>query len=204
MQQVHDAAAAWTALFSDFDHSLPIQSTTGVVQPLRRESSPNQEGEIKQDGEIKMWDLTQTPHTSERGKHNMGGHPTPRALILAGVLLMLACGLIHLIGAPEHLQEATYIGVLFVINAAGALVAALGIYRDRLWGWLLGVLVAGGAFVMFMVSRLIGLPAYREHIGMWLGDSTGDRLGIPSLIVEATLVALSLIVLARRAREESR
>jgi len=113
---------------------------------------------------------------------------------------MLACGLIHLIGAPEHLQEATYIGVLFVINAAGALVAALGIYRDRLWGWLLGILVAGGAFVMFVVSRLIGLPAYQEHVGMWLGDSAGDRLGIPSLFVEATLVALSLIVLARRAR----
>jgi hypothetical protein len=37
-------------------------------------------------------------------------------------------------------------------------------------------------------------------VGMWIGDSAGDRLGIPSLFVEATLVALSLIVLARRAR----
>jgi hypothetical protein len=111
---------------------------------------------------------------------------------------MMGCGLIHLIGAPEHLQEATYIGVLFVANAAGALVAALGIYRDRLWGWLLGILVAGGAFVMFMVSRLIGLPAYQEHIGMWVGDSPADRLGIPSLIVEAPFVALAAIVLARR------
>src|SRR5215212_3867721 len=124
---------------------------------------------------MKMRDIAQTPHTSETSKDNMSGHPTPRAFILASVLLTLACGLIHLIGAPEHLQEASYIGVLFVINAAGALIAALGIYRDRLWGWLLGVLVAGGAFVMFMVSLLIGLPAYREHIGMWLGDSTGDR-----------------------------
>ena len=131
----------------------------------------------------------------------MSGRPTPRALTSAGLLLMLACGLIHLIGAPEHLQEATYIGVLFVINAAGALVAALGIYRDRLWGWVLGALVAGGAFVKFMVSRLIGLPAYQEHVGMWIGDSAGDRLGIPSLFVEAPLVALSLVVVARRAGE---
>src|SRR5215216_2586856 len=132
----------------------------------------------------------------------MSRHPTSRALISAGVLLMLACGLIHLIGAPEHLQEATYIGVLFVINAAGALVATLGIYRDRLWGWLLGILVAGGAFVMFMVSRLIGLPAYQEHLGMWMGDSFGDRLGIPSLLVEGPLVALSAIVLARHLKQK--
>ena len=130
---------------------------------------------------------------------------TPTAFRWAGVSLIVACGLIHLVSAPDHLQEATYIGVLFLANGAGALVAAFGIYRDRLWGWLLGLLVAGGAFVMFMVSRLIGLPAYQEHIGMWVGDSAGDRLGIPSLFVEATLVALSLIVLARRrARGESR
>jgi hypothetical protein len=118
-------------------------------------------------------------------------------------LLMLTCGLIHLIGAPEHLEEATYIGVLFVINAAGAFVAAFGIYRDRLWGWLLGALVAGGAFVMFMVSRLIGLPAYQEHIGMWVGDSTADRLGIPSLIVEALFVALFIMIVTRRTTTRS-
>jgi hypothetical protein len=55
---------------------------------------------------------------------------------------------------------------------------------------------------MFIVSRLIGLPAYQEHVGMWIGDSFGDRLGIPSLFVEAPLVALSLIVLVRHTKEE--
>ena len=151
---------------------------------------------------MKLRDIAQTPHTSEPEKHGMSGHPTPKALISAGVLLTVACGLIHLIGAPEHLQEATYIGVLFVINAAGSLLAAFGIYRDRLWGWLLGALVAGGAFVMFMVSRLIGLPGYQEHVGMWIGDSFGDQLGIPSLFVEAPLVVLSAIVVARYLGQE--
>jgi len=92
-----------------------------------------------------------------------------------------------------------------VINAAASLVAALGIYRNTLWGWLLGVFVAGGAFVMFMVSRLVGLPAYQEHIGMWVGDSLADRLGIPSLIVEALFVALFfLMVLSRRTTNKER
>jgi hypothetical protein len=144
--------------------------------------------------------VTWTPHTSGGDKHNMSVRRTPTAFRWAGVLLTVACGLIHLVSAPDHLQEATYVGVLFVVNFAGALVAAFGIYRDRLWGWLLGALIAGGAFVTFMVSRLIGLPAYQEHVGMWIGDSFSDRLGIPSLIVEAPLVAISLIVLARRAR----
>ena len=147
-----------------------------------------------------MTEVTQTPDTSEQDKHNMSTRRTPKALRWAGVLLIVACGLIHLISAPDHLQEATYVGVLFLANAAGAFVAAFGIYRDRLWGWLLGALVAGGAFVMFVVSRLIGLPAYQEHVGMWIGDSFGDRLGIPSLIVEAPLVVLSGIVVARYAK----
>jgi hypothetical protein len=132
----------------------------------------------------------------------MSPRRTPKALRWAGVLLIVACALIHLISAPDHLQEATYVGVLFLANAAGSLVAAFGIYRDRLWGWLLGALVAGGAFVLFMVSRLIGLPAYQEHVGMWIGESFGDRLGIPSLIVEAPLVVLAAIVVARYAKEE--
>jgi hypothetical protein len=127
---------------------------------------------------------------------------TPKGFRGAGVLLIVACGLIHLVSAPDHLQEATYVGVLFSANAAGSLVAAIGIYRDRLWGWLLGALIAGGAFAMFMVSRLIGLPAYQEHVGMWIGDSFGDRLGIPSLFVEAPLIVLSAIVVARYLRQE--
>ncbi len=126
----------------------------------------------------------------------------PNTFRWAGVLLILASGLIHLVAAPDHLQKTTYVGLLFLANCAGALVAAFGIYRDRLWGWLLATLVAGGAFVMFMVSRLIGLPAYQEHVGMWIGDSAMDRLGIPSLIVEAPLVALALTVLVRHAKEE--
>ena len=135
-------------------------------------------------------------------KHDMSTRRTPKVFRWAGVLLILACGLIHLISAPDHLQEATYVGVLFLANGAGALVAAFGIYRDRLWGWVLGAFVAGGAFVMFMVSRLIGLPAYQEHLGMWMGDSFGDRLGIPSLFVEGPLVALSAIVLARHLKQK--
>ena len=126
----------------------------------------------------------------------------PKAFKPAAILLILACGLIHLVGAPEHYAEAPYIGVLFYANFAAALVAAVGLYQNRLWaGWALGVLVAGGALVVFLVSRLIGLPGYEEHVGMWLGDSPVDMyLGIPSLIVEACFVAVAVVAATRRFR----
>jgi hypothetical protein len=149
-----------------------------------------------------MRDVTQHLHFSRREKHSMSTPRTPEGFRWAGVLLLVACALIHLISAPDHLREATYVGVLFLANGAGSLAAAFGIYRDRLWGWLLGALVAGGAFVMFLVSRLIGLPAYQEHVGMWIGESFGDRLGIPSLFVEAPLVVLAAMVVARHLGQE--
>lgn len=126
----------------------------------------------------------------------------PRAFKTAGILLIITAGLIHLVAAPDHYEEATYIGVLFSVNLLGALAAVIGIYRDELWGWWLGAAVAGGALAMFLVSRLIGLPGFEEHVGLWIGDSVEDYLGIPSLIIEASFVTLfgAVITIQARAR----
>lgn len=113
----------------------------------------------------------------------------------AEILLIIAVGLIHLVVAPDHYEEAIYIGVLCSANLIGALAAAVGIYRDELWRWLLGAAVAGGAFAMFISSRLIDLPGFEEHIGLWVGDSVEDYLGIPSLIIEASFVMLFGVVI---------
>ncbi|MDP8951339.1 MAG: hypothetical protein M3N18_03700 [Actinomycetota bacterium] len=56
----------------------------------------------------------------------------PLALIGAG--LILASGVLHLILSPEHFREATYLGVLFLLETAGAaVVAAIGAYRGQRW-----------------------------------------------------------------------
>ena len=115
-------------------------------------------------------------------------------LKLAAILLIFAVGLTHLIGAPPHYRVAPYIGVGFVVNFIGALVAAVGIYRDALWGWLLGAVVAGGALVMYVVSRSIGLPGFEHAVGRWSGP-----LGVLSLVVEALFLAVFLLwLIARR------
>ena len=122
----------------------------------------------------------------------------PTILKLMAALRIVAVGLIHLISTPQHYRAAPYIGVLFVANFLGALVCAFGIYRDALWGWLLGVLVAGGALVAYIVSRSVGLPGFEQAAGRWLGP-----LGVVSLIVEALFVALFIVAVLVRRREES-
>ncbi len=116
-----------------------------------------------------------------------------RILKPAAILLIVAVGLIHLIGAPQHYRAAPYVGVGFVVNLIGALVAAVGIYRDVLWGWLLGALVAGGALLMYVVSRSVGLPGFEHAVGRWSGP-----LGVLSLVVEALFIAVFLLRLSVR------
>ncbi len=56
-----------------------------------------------------------------------------------------------------------------------------------MWGWLLGLAVASGAFASYIISRAVGLPGFTERIGEW-----ANPFGILSLIVEAAFVALFL------------
>ncbi len=109
-------------------------------------------------------------------------------LVGIAISLIVVTGLIHFVDAPDSLSEATYKGLLFLANGAAALVAAVGIYRgSRTWGWGLGLLVAGGAIVMYVVSRTIGLPI------VGVDDAWLEPMGILSLVVEGGFVALAVM-----------
>ena len=47
----------------------------------------------------------------------------------AGIALLVVVGMVHLIEAPEYFEDATYLGLLFLANFAGAILAATGIYK---------------------------------------------------------------------------
>ncbi|GKZ15766.1 hypothetical protein HAL_36470 [Haladaptatus sp. T7] len=79
--------------------------------------------------------------------------------MIAGAGLILLTGVIHLVLVPEHLEETTYLGVLFAANFVAAAVAAVGIYRNRRWGWWLGVAIAAIAVVLYVARGTVGLPA---------------------------------------------
>jgi hypothetical protein len=110
----------------------------------------------------------------------------------AGLMLVLATGLIHGVEGPAHYHEAAYQGLLFFLNAAGALVAARGIYRgEMLRGWTLGVLISAGALTLYVVSHTIGLP------GLEIDDEWFEPLGVASLLVEGLYVLVYASVMMR-------
>lgn len=123
-------------------------------------------------------------------------------IIGAAIALIVVTGLIHLVTAPDDFSEAAYKGAMFVANGILALIAAAGIYKgSKTWGWGLGLVVAGGAMVMYVVSRTIGLP------GLGVDDAWFEPIGVLSLLVEGAYVVLALKVLAQEfgyKREEPR
>lgn len=138
-----------------------------------------------------------TKKDNEMMSQNALKRNTSEILLGAAIVLILVTGLIHLVEAPENYEEAAYKGILFALNGIGALVAAVGIYRgSRTWGWGLGLVVAGGALVTYVISRTIGLPM----IGV--DDEWLEPLGVLSLIVEVAFV-VSTFVYASRSREIS-
>src|SRR2546425_549524 len=129
-------------------------------------------------------------HTA--GESTMNTQALSRTRTWAGLVLGLATGLIHGVEGPAHYHEAAYQGILFFLNAAGALVAAKGIYRgEKLWGWTLGVLLSAGALTLYIVSHTIGLP------GLEIDDEWFEPLGVASLLVEGLYVLVYASVMTR-------
>jgi uncharacterized membrane protein YfcA len=128
------------------------------------------------------------PAQSKTSSLSIRGTTGSERLVGAGISLIVIVGLIHLINSPGDLQEGSYTGVLYLANFLGALAAAVGIYRGKRWGWALGLLVAGGAFAGYVISRTVGLPGLPVETE-WL-----EPLGVLSLVVEALFVGVCLAV----------
>lgn len=83
----------------------------------------------------------------------------PVAVSWAGILSILAVGLIHAIAMPGSLEEGMRgEAFMFAANALGALVATVAMTKRLVVGWILGALVAGGALAGFLMSRTMGMP----------------------------------------------
>jgi hypothetical protein len=101
-----------------------------------------------------------------------------------GIVAILLIGLIHVVQAPAELGEAPYFGLMFVGNGVGAVVAAFGILRGaRLWGWELGLFIAVGSLVGYVISRTVGLPRMEVEEGL-------QPLVILSFALEVVFIAL--------------
>jgi hypothetical protein len=127
-------------------------------------------------------------------------YPSTPGKVIAwiGILLIALEGLIHLLDAPDSFDDATYKGLLFVAVVIGAAVTSIGIYHGQRWGWSLGALTAGSAFIGYVISRTTGLPGL--PVEEWL-----EPLGVLSLLVEGLFIGLFLVVpLPRRTPLENK
>jgi hypothetical protein len=105
---------------------------------------------------------------------------------LAGVAL------IHLIDAPGKFTETPYIGWMYVALIVSCLTVAALLIRhgDRL-AWTAALVLPALVLVGFILSRTTGLPQAHGDVGNW-----GEPIGIASMFVEGSLIALAGGVLA--------
>ena len=103
-----------------------------------------------------------------------------------GIVLILEIGLLHIMTAQGEYEEVAYMGYLFVANFFGALVAALGIYHKKFWGWFLGLMIAVGSIAGYAWSRTLGMPGM--EVEEWIVP-----YGVVSLTVEGIFALLFIL-----------
>jgi hypothetical protein len=104
----------------------------------------------------------------------------------ASFLLLVAAGT-HIPLIQDHLEEAPYIGWLFIILSVVCIALAIVIlFVDHVGVWVLSAAACFAAVVAFLASRTIGLPQIGDDVGNWT-----EPLGIPAVAAEALMVVLA-------------
>jgi len=110
----------------------------------------------------------------------------------ASLLLLVAAGT-HVPLIKEHLQEAPYVGWLFIALTVTCVVLAVAIaFTDHASVWVLGGLTCVAAVTAFLASRTIGLPQIGDDVGNWT-----EPLSFPATASEVLMVGLAYVHLHR-------
>ncbi len=125
------------------------------------------------------------------GPHRMTGRPWRSALRWPAALALVVAGATHLPVTPEHLKEAPYIGVAFIVlmAACGVLAVAITAWDTTVVWWLSGVTCAL-AVAAYGLSRTFALPQIGDDVGNWL-----EPLGVAAVSAELLTVVLTALAL---------
>jgi energy-coupling factor transporter transmembrane protein EcfT len=120
-------------------------------------------------------------------------------LRVPGAALALVAGLAHVPVTPEHLNEAPYIGGLFIaLTIACVLLAAALLVWDSPLVWAAAGATCLLAVIAYVVSRSVGLPLMGDDVGNWL-----ETLGVVSVLSETGVVLVSAFALRRVWRRQT-
>ncbi|MGN6250408.1 MAG: hypothetical protein ACTHNS_01200 [Marmoricola sp.] len=115
-----------------------------------------------------------------------------------GVVALLVTAGTHTPLIGEHLEEAPYVGWLFIVlSAASILLAALLVVRDSAAVWFASGATTLLALIAFVLSRTVGLPQIGDDIGNWT-----EPLGFPAIVAEAVVAVIAYVVLRPRRSPE--
>lgn len=114
---------------------------------------------------------------------------SPLRIILAVAAVVV--GAAHVPVIAPHLDEAPYMGVLFIVLTAGCLAIGLaGLLRDSAGLYALAVLTCGLAVVGYAATRLVAFPMLADDVGNWL-----EPLGVVSVLSELVVIATAATAL---------
>lgn len=116
---------------------------------------------------------------------------------LAATCLVVCAGT-HVPLIPEHLEEAPYAGVAFLLLVATAsALAMLVLLRDTAWVWAMVAAVNLLAVAAYVLTRTVALPQLADDVGSWT-----EPLSFPALGSE--LLAVGVAWAAWRARRSTK
>lgn len=119
---------------------------------------------------------------------------SPLRLLVVAAAVAAAAAHVPVIG--PHLQEAPYMGVLFILLTTACLLLAAGLLvSDRPELLAAAAAVCGAAIVGYCLTRLVAFPQLADDVGNW-----GEPLGVVSVLSESVVVAASGLLLRRRRR----
>jgi hypothetical protein len=121
----------------------------------------------------------------------------PSARSVFAALMLAAMAVIHVVALPVHAAEAAYIGVLFALDAACAVLAAAGVAAGSAAGWRLGAAISAASLCGYVLARTAGLPDFHESD--WFDFLGPLPIGLMAVVAEALfLVVYGAEELAKR------
>ncbi len=112
------------------------------------------------------------------------------------VLATVVASVAHIPVIGPHLDEAPYMGVLFIVlTAACGVLAVAALVRDSRAVYALVILTCGLAVIGYAATRLVAFPMLSDDVGNWL-----EPLGVVSVVAETVAVVAAVAALAAHRR----
>jgi cytochrome bd-type quinol oxidase subunit 2 len=115
------------------------------------------------------------------------------------VVATVAASVAHIPVIGPHLDEAPYMGVLFIVlTVACAMLATAALLRDSQAVYALVIVTCGLAVIGYAATRLVAFPMLSDDVGNWL-----DPLGVVSIAAESVAVAAAISALVGHRRRSA-